>query len=77
MTNLSKPVRRVARGVIGKGQGFSPDLVLVIYPGAVIGIRESKRRREYQFSAVALLERAIKAEVEAKLSKRKKRRRSR
>jgi hypothetical protein len=42
MTDLSKPVRRIARGV--GPRGFRPDLIVTLYPGGILGLRETRAR---------------------------------
>lgn len=63
MTDLTKPIRRVARGVI-RTHGLRPSIVITLYPGGVIGLREFGRRREYQVPAEAVLTLAITREAE-------------
>lgn len=62
MTDLTKPVRRVARGVI-RTHGLRPSVVITLYPGGVIGIREHGRRKEYQIPAESVLTLAITREA--------------
>ena len=49
-TLVSKPVRRKVR-IAGMPHGIRPDLVIALYPGGIIGLREVGRRREYQVAA--------------------------
>ncbi len=62
MTDLKRMVRRVARGI--GPRGFKPDIVMTIYPGGVLGLRESGRRKEYQLGVGELLVLAVKRDVE-------------
>ena len=63
MTDLSKPVRRVARGVV-QTHGLRPDVVVTLYPGGVLGIRELKRRKEWTIPLEAVLTLAIRKEAD-------------
>jgi hypothetical protein len=63
MTDLTKPVRRVARNVIHT-HGIRPDVVVTLYPGGVLGLREHGRRKEYSIPLDAVLTLAIRREVE-------------
>lgn len=54
VTTLKKPVRRTARCHVP--HGVKPVIVITLYPGGVIGLRESGRRQasEQQVEAGAL-----------------------
>ncbi len=69
MTDLKRPVKRVARGLVVP-HGVNPDLVISLYPGGVIGLREARRRKEVKVSAATLYTQALLAEVRAKRRKR-------
>ena len=73
MTDLKKPVKRVARG-LNVPHGVKPDMVMTMYPGGIIGLRESGRRKEVRLSASTLYSRALLEEVRAKRKARKGRR---
>lgn len=63
MTTLaSKPVRRKVR-VAGMPHGIKPDLVIVLYPNGIIGLREARRRREYQVTVGSLYARLVAQEA--------------
>lgn len=68
MTDLKRPVKRVARG-LAVPHGVNPDLVISLYPGGVIGLREARRRKEVKVSASTLYTRAL--EDEARVQRRK------
>lgn len=58
MTQLRRPVRREINGVLRE------DLIVTLYPGAVIGIRAKRTRREYQLPLVTVYRLAIDAALE-------------
>lgn len=70
MTDLRKPVRRVARNC-KVPHGMSPDIVVSLYPGGIIGLREARRRKEYQVAAVAVYTRLVLAEMRERKGRRK------
>jgi hypothetical protein len=64
MTALSKPVKRTST-VAGMPHGFKDRLVLTLYPGAVLGVREIGHRSELHLNigewyARTLVARALK-----------------
>lgn len=61
MTALTKPVKRSTPARVP--HGITPILVIMLYPGGMIGLRELGRRREYQVEAGALYARLVQAEV--------------
>ena len=63
MTRLTKPVRRVVSHRTSHAIG---ELVITLYPGGIIGIRESRRRKEVTLDASVLYIRAIRDERRAK-----------
>lgn len=65
MTDLKRPVKRVARG-LAVPHGVNPDLVISLYPGGVIGLREARRRKEVKVSALTLYTRALRDEARAR-----------
>ena len=68
MTRLSKPVTR--RTSWNAPHGVNPEVVITLYPGGVIGLREARRRKEVQVNASTLYTRALLAEQRAKKAKR-------
>ncbi len=73
MVALSKPVIRKARvRPEAKQHGVSEELVITIYPGGDIGIREARRRSmpEQRFSAMALYVGAVTREIMMKETRR-------
>lgn len=56
MTRLNKPVRRVTQHRSSHAIG---QLVITLYPGGIIGIRESRRRKEFTMDAAKLYMRAV------------------
>ena len=75
MTDLHKPVRRVAAAHVP--HGVNPRIVVTLYPNGVIGLREARRRREYQLGIGALYVQAVAAQARIDRIERKKRRRAR
>lgn len=69
MTDLKRPVKRVARG-LAVPHGVNPDLVINLYPGGVIGLREARRRKEVKISALTLYTRALQDEARVQRGKR-------
>jgi hypothetical protein len=71
MTPLKKPVRRLAT-VDPSTVPFNvnPNLIVSLYPGGVLGIRESRHRKEHYVHVGVILERLM---VEAALAKRRER----
>ena len=62
MTTLtSKPVRRKVR--VKAPHGVNPELVITLYPGGIIGLREAGRRREYHVAAGSLYARLVTQEA--------------
>jgi hypothetical protein len=56
-TLLTKPVRR--KSPWRAPHGVRPDVVITIYPGAIIGLRELGRRKEVKVSAATIYTRAL------------------
>lgn len=67
MTLLSKPVRR--RTAWAAPHGVAPEVVITLYPGGMIGLREVRRRKEVVLSASSLYTRALMAEQREKRRK--------
>jgi len=72
MTKLTKPVRRTAH--LNVAHGIKPDIVVTLYPGGILGLRESGRRQEYRVALAALMERAVIDDAEQARRTRKQRR---
>lgn len=64
MTKLVKPVKRTATCQVP--HGVNPSLVITLHPGGVIGLRESRRRREYLIAAGRLYAQLVAAEARQK-----------
>ena len=62
MTAATKPVRRKVRSA-HVPHGVNPDIVVTIYPGAIIGLREARRRREYKVEVGALYARLVRGAI--------------
>ena len=75
MTDLKKPVRRSTHAVVP--YGVSPRIVVTLYPGGFIGLREHKRRREYQLGLGSLYVQAVGAEARREREEKKRGRRVR
>ena len=62
MIRLSRPVRRTTTsGPVP--HGVKSEMVITLYPGGLIGLRELGRRREYTISAGVLYARLVGAEA--------------
>jgi hypothetical protein len=71
MTHLTRPVKRTTRSSDRLPYGVRADLVVTLYPGAVIGIREHGRRYEVQIGVGKLYaELVARAETAKKRMKR-------
>ena len=68
MTTCTKPVRRKCQAHVP--HGVTPQIIVTIYPGGCIGLREWRRRKEYTFEVGELYVQAVRAEVRARLKKR-------
>jgi hypothetical protein len=71
-TILSKPVRRQTPWPAP--HGVAPQVVITLYPGGVIGLREIRRRREVQLSASMLYTQALLKEAREKRQQQRRRR---
>jgi hypothetical protein len=58
MTQLKKSVTRVVPGLLKR------NLVVSLYPGGIIGIREARSRREYTLPLITVYRMAIEADRE-------------
>lgn len=68
-TRLTKPVRRCTGWTAP--YGVATDVIITLYPGGVIGLREARRRKEVQLNAATLYTQALLAERrKAKLARR-------
>lgn len=67
MTKLTRPVKRTT-----PAGGLRRDLVVTLYPGGVLGIREARCRREYTIGLVTCYRLAIEAERERQAAERRK-----
>lgn len=61
LTSSDKPTRR--RVTARVPHGVTPQLIVTIYPGGIIGLRENRRRKEYQLDCGTLYVAAIRAEL--------------
>ena len=57
MTTLTKPLRRTTPWQAP--HGVARSVVITLYPGGIIGLREHRRRKEVQLSAATLYARAL------------------
>jgi hypothetical protein len=64
MTDLTKPIRRIARNAVST-HGLSADLVVTLYPGGILGLREPRRRQEWTIPLEAVLTLAIQRDADA------------
>lgn len=70
MTRLTKPVKRTTGWAAP--YGVKPEVVITLYPGGRIGLRELGRRKEVQVSAAVIYTRALLAERQAAKKARRK-----
>jgi hypothetical protein len=68
MTDLTKAVRRTSAWPAP--HGVAPRVVISLYPGAIIGLREYRRRKEIKLAASTLYAQALLAERRAARRKR-------
>lgn len=63
MTDLNRPVSRRTRASVP--HGVKPEIVVTLYPGGTIGLRESGRRKsaEYCLDVGALYVRAVQNQI--------------
>ena len=61
LTFEDKPTKRVVRA--NTPHGVKNEIVVTVYPGGGIGLRELGRRKEYHLDAGALYVRAIVSEL--------------
>ncbi len=47
MTDLNKPVTRRTRAIVP--HGVKPEIVVTLYPGGTMGLREAGRRRKHEY----------------------------
>jgi hypothetical protein len=71
MTYLNKTIRRKTRTSDRLPHGCREDLVVFLYPGGFIGIREAGRRREVKAGLGWLYAELLRREVEAKKREKK------
>ncbi len=70
MTALKKPVRRTTTW--HAPHGVADQVIITLYPGGVIGLRERRRRKEVQLDAAQLYTRALLEERRKERVKRRK-----
>ena len=72
MTDLDGPkARRVVRKTrVRVPHGVTPEMVITLYPGGQIGLRELRRRKEIRLDAGALYVRALVNEVNERRKRR-------
>lgn len=70
-TRLTKPVRRAA--TVPYTHGIKPELVVTLYPGGVLGIREQRRpaRTEVKVAIATIYQRALWARTPVRRSRRR------
>lgn len=63
MTDLNKPLSRRTRASVP--HGVKPEIIVTLYPGGTIGLRESGRRKsaEYCLDVGALYVRAVQNKI--------------
>lgn len=65
MTNLNKAVKRRISGLTRR------DVVVTLYPGGLLGIRESRARKEYTLPIMTCYRLAVESERLAKVREKK------
>jgi len=70
MTTLHKPVKRSVQ-LIPKGGGSRLEVVVTLYPGGVIGLRDKGRRKEYTLPLSTVYYLAAEAEARRIMAERK------
>lgn len=73
MTACNKPVKRSVRARVP--HGVVPQIVVTIYPSGMIGLRELRRRREYDVDVGQLYVDCVRREAMRERKERKKARR--
>ena len=74
MTQLRKPVKR-SLSLVGKGS-WRREIIVTLYPGGVIGLRDKGRRREYTLPLATVYMLAAEAEARRILAERKAKRKA-
>ena len=62
MTNLTKPVKRVSRGIV-RERGKAREVVVILRPPNIIGFRAKGCRKEYQLTTDVCYLMAVRAHV--------------
>lgn len=71
MTHLHTPVKRSCRIEPKGGRGNHLDVVVTLYPGSVIGLRDKGRRKEYTLPLSTVYYLAADAEAKRIIAERK------
>ena len=69
MTRATKPVSRVVSPRT-LPHGVTPEIVITVYPGGVIGLRELRRRKEFRLDAGTLYVAEVRKETIARAGRR-------
>lgn len=64
LTFEDSPTKRVVTARVP--HGVNPQIVITIYPGGVIGLRELRRRKEYTLDTASLYVSAVRREISLK-----------
>lgn len=75
MTHLHKPVSRSLKLEPRGGRGNRIEVIITLYPGGIIGLRDKGRRKEYTLPLTTVYYLAAKAEAEHMIVERKAKRR--
>jgi len=70
MTSLHKPVKRTLDLPL-KGSSRTRAIIVTLYPGGVIGLRDKGRRREYTLPLTTVYALAAEAEARSVMAERK------
>lgn len=71
MTHLRTPVKRSVSLIPRGGTGNHLDVVVTLYPGGVIGLRDKGRRKEYTLPLTTVYYQAAEAEAKRIIAERK------
>ena len=69
MTRLHKPVKRTI-ALQPKGGGMRLEVIITLYPGGIIGLRDKGRRREYTLPLTTVYYLAAQAEARRVIAER-------
>jgi len=77
MTPLKKPLRRQVHLAPRGGSGTHLEVIITLYPGGMIGLRDKGRRKEYTLPLTMIYCLAAEAEARRMIAERKVKRKGR